>query len=170
MKRYKVSRISSAQSDIWLACAVISLPMIALSVTLLGLIFHNQVNAFCSISSNLQLPQVTDDDQDAYLVDLSSTRLITIASWTSSFAPVLPGFVMNLLSFPTARHILNSSLLDRASSLPTPYQFNLYLGLLSGGMGSLWHWVKYRCWRQREGQASAVGVLVTGLSAATLLG
>lgn len=163
-------RISGALSDIWLACAVISLPMIALSAILLGLVFLNQVNANGSILPDLQLSQVTNDDQNAYLVNFSSTRLITIASWTSSVAPLLPGFLMTLLSFPTAWHISNSSQLRRVASLPTPYQLSLYLGLLSGHMGSLWQWVKYKCWRQREGQASVVGTLVVGLATATLLG
>lgn len=163
-------RISGAHREIWLACAVISLPMMILSALLLGLIFYNRVNTNSSTSPDFHLPQVADDDQDAYLVKFSSTRLITIASWTSSVAPLLPGFVMTLLSFPTARHISKSSQLDRAASLPTPYQLNLYLGLLTGGFGSLWQWAKYTCWRQREGQASVVRTLAVGLTTATLLG
>lgn len=170
MNYYGALRISGALSDIWLACAVISLPMIALSAILLGLIFYNQVTANDSILPDLQLSQVTNDDQNAYLVKFSSTRLITIASWTSSVAPLLPGFVMTLLSFPTASHISDSSQLRQVTSLPTPYQLSLYLGLLSGHMGSLWQWVKYTCWRQREGQASVVGTLAIGLAIATLLG
>lgn len=170
MNHYRALRVSGGLNDIWLACAVISLPMMALSAILLGLIFYNRVNANGSILSDLQLSQVTNDDQNAYLVNFSSTRLITIASWTSSVAPLLPGFVMTLLSFPTARHFSESSQLRRVTSLPTPYQLSLYLGLLSGGMGSLWQWVKYKRWRQREEQASVVGTLVIGLATATLLG
>lgn len=170
MKAVIDTRISGGLSDIWLAGSIISLPMIALSAVLLGLIFHYQVNPNSSISPDFQLPQDINEAQNAYLVNFSSTRLITVASWTSSFAPFLPWFVMNLLSFPTARHISRSSQQHRLTSLPTPYQLNLYLALLSGGMGSLWQWVKYRRWRQRERQAPVVGTLVVGLATATLLG
>lgn len=163
-------RVSGAHGDIWLACAVISLPMTIFSAVLLGLIFYNRVNTNNPTWPDLRLPQVTNDDQDAYLVNFSSTRLITIASLTSSVAPLLPGYVITLLSFPTARHISKSSELDRAASLPTPYQLNLYLGFLTGGFGALWHWFNYTCWRRREGQASVVRTLGVGLAVATLLG
>ena len=80
MNHYGALRISGALSDIWLACAIIGLPMIALSAILLGLIFLNQVKANGSIFPDLQLSQVTNDDQNAYLVNYSSTRLITVDS------------------------------------------------------------------------------------------
>lgn len=163
-------RISGAHSDIWIACAVISLPMMVLSGVLLGLVFYYRVSPNSSTSAEFRLSQPTNHDRSAYLVDFSATRLITIASWTSSVAPLLSGFVMTLLSFPTARRISQSSERNRAPSLPTPYQLSLYLALLSGSFGSLWQWAKYRCWRQREGQASVVGTLVIGLAAATSMG
>ena len=147
---------SSPYSDIALACAAISLPMIALSGVLLGLIFAYQV--------------APNSDPGAYLVDFSATRLITIASWSSSVAPFLPGFVMTLLSFPAARHLQKSSEWERSASLPTPYQLNLYLQLLSGGVGALWQWMKYLFWRKREKQVPIIVRLVLGLIFATLIG
>ena len=147
---------SSPYSDIATACAAISLPMIALSGVLLGLVFAYQVTP--------------NSDSGTYLVEFSATRLITIASWTSSVAPLLPGFIATLLSFPAARHLQRSSERDRNALLPTPYQLNLYLQLLYGGVGALWQWVKYMFWRKREKQVPVVVRLVMGLTVATLIG
>ena len=147
---------SSPYSDIATACALISLPMVALTGILLGLVFAYQVTP--------------NSDSGAYLVDFSATRLITIASWTSSVAPFLPGFVMTLLSFPAARNLQKSSEEGRSALLPTPYQLNLYLQSLYGGVGSLWQWAKYLFWRKREKQVPVVIRLMTGLTIATLTG
>ena len=147
---------SSPYGDVATACAAISIPMIALSGILLGLVFAYQVTP--------------NSDSGIYLVDFSATRLITIASWTSSVAPFLPGFVMTLLSFPAARHLQRSSEWGRTASLPTPYQLNLYLQLLYGGIGALWQWTKYIFWRQRETQVPVVIRLAMGLTVATLIG
>ena len=163
-------RITGAYREILLACTIITLPMITLSGLLLGLILRNQVSRNSSISKDLNIPQAVDSDNAAYLVKFSATRLITIASWTSSVAPLLPTFIMTLLSYPAAHRIMSSSQINRTSSLPTPYQLNLMLGLLSGSFGSLWHWIKYALWRQREKQASVVSTLMFGLTVATLLG
>ena len=161
---------SRAYTEIVLACLVISVPMLVLSVGLLGIIY-----AFRVVQPEADLPYPgpsdgVDIDPSAYLVNYSATRLITIASWTSSVAPLLPGFVMTLISFPAARHFLRTSQAGQEHDLPTPYQLGLYLQILTGGVGSLWPWIKYRCWSKRERQASVVTLLVLHLSCATMVG
>ena len=161
---------SRAYADIVFACLVISFPMLVLSAGLLGIIYAYRV---VQTDSDLLFSESSDGvdvDPSAYLVNYSATRLITIASWTSSVAPLLPGFVMTLLSFPAARRFLRTSQAGQDQSLPTPYQLGLYLQLLNGGVGSLWQWIKYRGWSKRERQASVVTLLVLHLSSATMVG
>lgn len=162
--------IGGALSDIMIAVSVISLPMIILSGLLLGLVFHNLVSQNTSGSSDLQLSQVEDNEHKAYLVSFSATRLITVASWTSSVAPQLPVFIMTLLSFPSARRILRRSQQGDTDKLPTPYQLSLFLGLLDGGLGSLWNCIKYSFWRRREKFVTPVNLSMAGLAFVTLLG
>ena len=161
---------SRAYTDIVLACLVISIPMLVLSAGLLGIIYAFRV---VQPGADLSYPGPSDGvdiDPSAYLVNYSATRLITIASWTSSIAPLLPGFVMILISFPAARRFLRSSQAGQENDLPTPYQLGLYLQILTGGVGSLWLWIKNRFWSKRERQASVVTLLVLNLSSATMVG
>ena len=161
---------SRAYTEIVLACLVISIPMLVLSAGLLGIIYAFRV---VQPEADLSYPGPSDGvdiDPSAYLVNYSATRLITIASWSSSIAPLLPGFVMILISFPAARRFLRSSQADQENDLPTPYQLGLYLQILTGGVGSLWLWIKYRFWSKRERQASVVTLLVLNLSSATMVG
>ena len=141
--------IGGAYAHIFVAMRVATLPLLILSATLLGLIFRYRANQAHDASSSF-LPQlVTAVDESAYFVDFSATRLLTLASWTSSVAPMLPMFAMNLISYPVAQRILRSSKPRQARDLPTRYQIHLYLELLEGGVGSLWKWFKYRTWKRR---------------------
>ena len=161
---------SRAYTDMVIACLVISVPMMVLSGGLLGIIYVYRV--IQTESDLLVLPSSNgvDSDPSAYLVNYSATRLITIASWTSTVAPLFPGFVMTLLSFPAARRLLRTSQAGQDESLPTPYQLGLYLQVLGGGMGALWQWMKYGLWSKRERQAPVVTHLILGLSFATIIG
>lgn len=158
-------RASKVSSDIWIACAVITLPMVILSAILLGLVFHNEVDQSSIVS--VQPPR---DNRAAYLVNFSSTRLITVASWTSTVAPLLPVFVMTLLSFPAAQYVFKSSQQRQTTRLPTPYQLSLYVNLISGSLGSLWQWALYRSRKQRERQPPVIRTTVVGLVIALLIG
>ena len=152
-----------AYKDILIAGLVVSVPMALLTAILLGLIFTHRVsqsNSVIAVSGNSQ------SSSSAYLVDFGATRLLTIASLTSSVAPFLPGFIMTLLSFPAAKKVLAGD----SKNLPTPYQLGLYLQLLTAGLGSLYQWIKYKKWGRLEKQSSAVTLLVIGLSLVTLIG
>jgi hypothetical protein len=45
---------------------------------------------------------------------------------------------------------LNASKEKNTDNLLTPYQLSMLLGVLSGSVGSLWSWFKYRRWNKRE--------------------
>ena len=135
---------SRAYTDIVVACLILSIPMLVLSAGLLRIIYAYRVIQTESDLLFSELSDGVDIDPSAYLVNYSLTRLITIASWISSVAPLLPGFVMTLLLFPAARRFLRNSQAGQEQSLPTPYQLGLYLQTLTGSVGSLWQWIKYR--------------------------
>jgi hypothetical protein len=160
--------LTGAYTDIWMALGIVTIPMLVLSFLLLGLVYRYRVE---QNPANLLGPasQATSES-NAFLVKLSATRLITVASWSSTCAPMLPTFAMTLISYPTARRILASSKRREVAKLPTPYQLSLLLGLFTGSIGSLWDWVKYQTWRGRERLVAAVSGPVIGLMAVTLLG
>ena len=161
---------SRAYRDISFAFLVICFPMVVLSGLLLGLVYSKRVKEAEESPSTLQLPNSVQNDACAYLVDYSATRLITIASWTSTVAPFLPGFVMVLLSFPAARRMLKNSNASHNQNLPTPYQIGLYLHLLTASRGALWQCMKYKSWKKREKSVSVITRLVIGLIVSTFLG
>jgi hypothetical protein len=160
--------LTGAYAEILMALGIITIPMLVLSLLLLCLIYHYQVKQ--SPSNLLGPASQTAPDSDAFLINFSATRLITVASWSSTCAPMLPTFAMTLISYPTARRILASSQRREVAKLPTPYQLSLLLGLFTGSLGSLWDWVKYRTWRRRERLVASVSGSVIGLLAVTFLG
>jgi len=74
---------------------------------------------------SLRLPS-DRDDPNAYFVDIDAARFVTISSWASSVASLLPGFVMSLCSFHVSRKLLNKAEKDEVSKLLTPYQLGLF--------------------------------------------
>ena len=162
-------RDQGAYVDISIGCLVISIPMVVLTALLLGLIYSNEVKKGPYVEPIASFDN-TQQSSSAYLVDFSSTRLLTVASLSSSVAPFLPGFVMLLLSFPVARRLSSTSEARQNTRLPTPYQLALYLQFLTAGLSSIYQWIKYRMWKKREKQVPVITTLATGLTVVTLLG
>ena len=161
--------MSGALTEVLLASTILVLPMLTLSALLLALIFHNQVHDISPLFDDGIHP-TTILDRDAYYVDYSATRLITVASWTSTVAPWLPVFVMTLLSYPIAQRILDSSRVRSTLNLPTPYQTSLLLELYSGSVGSIWPLLRYKLWTSHERLPGVARAAVTGLIAAWTIG
>ncbi|KAJ9663076.1 hypothetical protein H2198_001068 [Neophaeococcomyces mojaviensis] len=129
------TRIHGRVKEILIAFAVMTVPMIVFSALLLGLIFHYRVvqNAFASENLAFSSGQ---DDSDVFFVKISATTLITIASWSSTVAPILVGFAVTLTSYPIASGMLSASVKQEPAQLPTPYQLSLLLEMLSSGSPS----------------------------------
>ncbi|OAP61647.1 hypothetical protein AYL99_03850 [Fonsecaea erecta] len=162
--------MSGRYGDIWLSFSIVTLPMLAFSALLLGLVYHYRVTHSPAATSGLRTDDLTDEP-GIYYVDLSATVLIFIASWSSTLGPLLAGFLMALASYPLSKKYWND-VLHQHPDLPTPFQFALILKFLtSSGWGSLYSWVKYlagwkkqRQWQSRLLTASAsVTVLTTFL-------
>lgn len=149
--------IGGAYGDITLALVGVTVPMILLSATFIGLVFNYR------LSDKFTAPErmtVAGDsyDNSAYYVNFSATRLITVASWTSTATSFTATFVMGLLSYTLAASYLRDSKMERSASLLTPYQLALVVNLLGGGLGSLWTWFKYCLWKKTTKQ---VRILIT---------
>lgn len=144
--------------EILIAFAVMTLPMLIFSGVLLGLVFHYRIKQNDFVSSDLAF----DSDQDnpnVYFVRISATTLTTIASWSSTIAPILVGFGVALVSFPVAKGLLKASEKHEVAQLPTPFQLSLIVRMISSGsFSALWSWLMYSYgWRgKRERQGSAI--------------
>lgn len=157
--------------EILLSFLVMTVPLLAFSALLLGLIYHYRIVRNPFPSDNLRFDE-RQDGSNAIYVGLSATTLITVASWSSTIAPILVGFAITLLSYPVASTILKAGQDSRPEQLPTTFQFSLMLRMLcSGGPGSLWHWITYAFgWRgRRQSQPPVLKRMTTMLCVGTLL-
>jgi ABC-type spermidine/putrescine transport system permease subunit I len=98
------------------------LPMITFTAILLGLVQNNFVSDTLAF-----------DTDDANYVRISATALITVASWSSTIAPILAGIAVTLVSYPLAKHLLTASEIHGTSQLPTPFQLSLIIRMISSG-------------------------------------
>ncbi|KAK5206712.1 hypothetical protein LTR47_006711 [Exophiala xenobiotica] len=121
---------------------VIIFPMACLVGGLLGLIFGYRVKSDPSL-----FPEVSNTDSlrnhAVVLVNYSATRIAFVASWASTLAPLLAGFVMHLFSFQSALMMLHSSSGSGQHDLPTPYQYSLLVGLCLASTGRLGRYLSY---------------------------
>ena len=152
------SHMAGKFKDIGLAFFLVSIPMFVFSVVLLGLVSHFRVSHGHVPYSNLDFPG-SQDEAGVYYVNFGATRLIFVASWSSSLAPALVGFALTMFSFPIAHNYLQHTREQRKTGLLTPYQLSIVLRLFTGGsLGALWSWVRYlHTWRsRRQSQAPAL--------------
>jgi len=145
-------RTQGRVTDIISAFFIITIPMVAFSGLLLGLIYSHRVEIKSSTISNLSPSTTQVLDNSAILVDMSSTTLTLIASWSSTVAPLLLGFVLTLASYPIARRMLIASHENTIGDLPTPFQFAIMLRMIhNASLSSLLQWSKYYFgWRERR--------------------
>ncbi|EXJ58734.1 hypothetical protein A1O7_06164 [Cladophialophora yegresii CBS 114405] len=164
-------RHSGGKRVIFASLALIVVPMLGLAGLLLGLVLANDVEKPADRSSGtLTLNLRSEFDDDAYYVDFNPTTLVTIASWSSTVAPLLAVCAMILVSFPIAQSLKANSQMA-GSELPTPCQFALLLDCLSAGITPLWNALSYWRWPQKEGaMASNVRNALTVLAIFMVLG
>lgn len=161
-------RMGGRFPDIAFSFIIITVPMLLFAALLLGLVFHFRVTHNGSLHKQLQLHGTTDEPR-VYYVNLSATVLVFIASWSSSLAPMLVGFVLALAAYPICRQYLNQARASSRQELLTPYQLALTLRFMNGGgFGAIWSWLKYHArWkhvRQSQGSALSRTALITILT------
>jgi hypothetical protein len=147
--------MNGARRDIFWALACILVPMLGLSALMVGLVLANKVKNNDDSDSPLVVPQRQDIDGSAYYVHINSTTFATIASWSSTVAPLLIMAAMSLASFPVARNLKDRSPSDSVD-LPTPFQLGILLETLTGSIMSLWNFIRYRRWEHKQSIASVL--------------
>lgn len=127
---------------ILLPTATIILPMAFLVAGLLALIFGYRVRSEDSLFAEVSNSDALSNHA-VVLVNYSATRIVFVASWASTLAPLLASFVMNLSSFHSALLMYHSSLGTDQHDLPTPYQYSLLVGLCLASIGRLRRYFSY---------------------------
>jgi hypothetical protein len=161
-------RIGGAVLDIIWAMTCLSLPMLVLTAIFIGLVYGYEVSNNDS-SSDLLGASISFPSGSAYYVDYSATRLLTISSWTSTVASFTTTFVMVLVSYPLAKSFCKKSASGVVDALPTTYQLNLIIGLISGGWGPLWQWLQYFFWKGRAKQPGLLWFALLSMLGGTAL-
>lgn len=121
---------------------IVVVPMTLLIAALLGLIFGYRVKSDDSLFSQISNTDLLEN-RGVFLVNYSATRIVFVASWASTLAPLLAGFVMNLDSFYAALLMIRSSAGIGQHDLPTPYQYSLLVGLCLASIGRLRRYFSY---------------------------
>ena len=128
-------------TEIMLATAILVIPMLALALVLIGLVFSNLMpttNASYSTGNKTDLPL-----GQAYYVAYSATRLVFVSSVSSTLSTVLMGSAMLLFSYPVAAYLARKSDAEVTSKLPTPYQLSLMVNLIEAKLLSLFSVLSY---------------------------
>lgn len=145
-------------------CTLLVLPMVTFSAILLGLVIYHQWHRHHAALRGLELS--AEFSSSIFYVDYSATRLILVASWSSSTVFALMGSFMTLLSFPIASDMIRNSRGPSLDLLPTPNQLALLIDLLDGKKGALWPWAM-GLWKRKENRTRSVWALES--SAALLI-
>ncbi|KAF7507035.1 hypothetical protein GJ744_010963 [Endocarpon pusillum] len=120
-RRPSSSRMGGLYRNILLSFFAMTVPMLTFSALLIGLIYDYRIVRNPFPSDNLRF-NGGQDDSNAIYVGLSATTLITVASWSSTIAPLLIGFALALVSYPVARVLLKAEQDSRPEQLPTTFQ------------------------------------------------
>lgn len=137
--------ITSHKAGIAWSWFVVTVPITALTIAFLVMVFHYRVKPNGGPIENLRVPSI-EDGGNAIYIDLNSSFILFVTSLASSLAPILSGLILFLASFPMARQLSDSIEKGRVDGLPTPYQLALTLKFLGGGVyGAIWSWIKYLC-------------------------
>lgn len=135
--------------EMLLASAFLIIPMMALTVALIALVFRHQMpdnNSTYSYDNETALPLGS-----AFYVDYSSTTLVYIASLSSTLATLLISAAMLLFSFSLAQDIVTNSDRGAVSNLPSPYQMDMLIRMIDGRLMVLGSSLLYVCgWKKRR--------------------
>src|SRR5271170_2813060 len=139
------SRLSAI---IWPAM-IVTLPIAWLCGVLLGMTYGYRVRSEPSLFSSINNEQL-NGPHGYLLINYSATRLVIIASFTSTLAPILAGSIMSLWTLPIARSMKIASSTAKYSQLPTPYQLSLVIGISLASYQRLWRYYEYMLSRSRS--------------------
>ena len=126
-------------STLLLHCSLLVLPMLLFTAVIIGLIYYYDWARHHPPVPGLDLR--SGFYQNVFYVDLTATRLILVASWSSSAVLTLIGSFMTLMSFTIAADMLWSSERRLKYFLPSAPQLATLIDLLDGKRLALWQWI-----------------------------
>ncbi|OAP61956.1 hypothetical protein AYL99_04159 [Fonsecaea erecta] len=131
---------------ILLPATIICIPITLLAGTLLALIYMYQVhpvpNLFKPTEKSLHGPGFV-------LVNFAATRLVFVASFLSTVAPLLGSFILSIFALPVSRKLRDASREAKYLNLPTPFQMSLLIGILVASAQQLRSYLWYLVRRRR---------------------
>lgn len=140
--RVSIQRKTLLKSLFW-PLVIIIIPITLLSTALLGLIYGYRVNSDDSLFPTSTAVDEHSGRRSYVLVNYSATRLVFVASFLSSLAPILASSIMTLWSLPIAERMRIASIKSQHSALPTPYQLSLVVGIILASYERLWQYFLY---------------------------
>jgi hypothetical protein len=157
----------STNHGLWWTAAIVGLPILGFTTTLLALVFIYRVSN--DTAHPFGGPTKTTADSQSILVNFSATRLTFVASCSSTLAPMLLGSLMALWHIPTAYMLASDTAQNDSHDLPTPHQLSLLIGLASGSLDELRKYLIYRLTRVRAKQPRILTRSVVVLIVSSLL-
>jgi hypothetical protein len=130
-----------------LACGLALIPMLAFTLTFLGLVFSRSVkqNAECApgyeelCPASLSFNTTAGVSSANYYVDYPAARLVFLGSLSSTISFSLVGVLMAIYSYSIACELLSvSQARDDLGALPDPYQTSMLVRVLNAELLSLW--------------------------------
>ena len=120
---------------IFLTLGLSVFPISIFTASMVGLVFVNRIDDAQPCPYPNLCPKELDSTREKadYYVDYSSTRLIFVASWSSSVSFSVIGIFMTLLSYVCSKQIVDRSEAPHSQDtiLPTPLQMSLLIRLLN---------------------------------------
>ena len=155
------------QTLVWPAVAI-CIPMVLLAVGLTYVVFEHRVK----VEENVfQAEDERGDFKDHryILVDYSATKLVFLASFLSTLAPLLAGCIMSLVTILIYQDLHNSSEVAQFPSLPTPYQTSLLIGILAASYEQFVSTIAYLWSSKRTAKASPVLMYAVSIFGVTII-
>ena len=140
--------------DVTLAAIASLLPVIGITFTLLFIVYHYRLAPSQIPVEDLRRTNTSNYEPGFFYIEFSATRLTTVASWASSVALVLPGAFMSLHWHRITSFMQENALKGNSMAMPTPYEYSLLLALRTGGLPSLWEWIKNYYLRRKQRRLS----------------
>lgn len=123
-----------------------TLPLVAFTAILLALVY---LNPFQGSTTSGDLTLDTSFTSDILYVNYSATRLILVASWSSSMALPIIGSLLTFASYTVAADMISSSHHGHHVLLPTPAQLAMLTDLLDAKHMAILTWLS-SFWRKDE--------------------
>ena len=164
--------LESRNLPLWWTATLAVVPVLAFTVTFIAIVAVHRVQR--DMTSPFDDIKVSKRDWVTLLVQFSPTRLVFVAGFGSTIAPLLLGSLMTLWHYPTARKLFILSSQEHPDKLPTPQQLSMLISLSAGSIDELRKYVLYRCRRFRAKEAnmltaSALVLFVSALLAGLVL-